>query len=194
MWPWFSPVKRLEMFKLEDRRLRCWRTGGRCSQLVILHGSMYVGWASCHCSWKMGVVGLGEVGRGNSSCLARSYPHFPCRNTPTPASPPADIEQQSATELAATTGGRYYEPERVAYRIPTAHYHFQSADALALATEYGGAKPAARAEGAAGGASRAAGGGGRHGRESLLLATFDRQGVAAWLVPASGALQVGLIV
>ncbi len=89
------------------------------------------------------------------------------------------MEQQAAGDLAEATLGRYFERPHASYRIPTAHYHFQAADALALAPDF------AAPDGA--GAS----GGGAAG--SLLLATFDRQGVAAWLVPASGAVQVRCI-
>lgn len=77
----------------------------------------------------------------------------------------ADMEQASASELAAATAGRYMEDCCAVYSIPTAHYHFQSADALALAPGFGGGGPGA----------------------PLLLATFDKQGVAAWVVPPAGA-------
>lgn len=95
------------------------------------------------------LVGEGTHWCGSLRCQVTSLPHLPTCHAPF-----IDMEQEAAAGLAAATEGRYMEPPLAAYRIPTAHYHFQSADALALA-------PGFRA---------------RDG--SLLLATFDKQVLA----------------
>jgi hypothetical protein len=90
-------------------------------------------------------------------------------------SPHAELERSAAADLVAGTSGSIMEEGCVAYRILTAHYHFQSADALALAADY---RPSSAATSSP-----------TEGRSSLLLATFDKQGVAAWLVPVARDVQ-----
>lgn len=62
--------------------------------------------------------------------------------------------EKAANELAAATSTRFVENGAVSYCVPTAHFHFQSADALSLATEY------------------------NSDDGSILLTTLDRCGVA----------------
>lgn len=77
---------------------------------------------------------------------------------------------QALQRLAAQTEGRHFCPGWAAYPIPTITEHFQSADALSTVE-----LPASHGSG-----SR---------RGGILAATFDAQGVAAWLLPSMGDVQ-----
>lgn len=67
-------------------------------------------------------------------------------------------EAERSTQLAEATSGRAFHAEPAAHAVASDSFHFQSADALALAELPGG---------------------------DLLAATFDRSGVAVWRLPGS---------